>query len=143
LAAAGVSCAVGIANLHTSDRLRSDGQVTRARVVGKHIERQRSWWHRYLDVEYRTPTGRVINARDGVARGLFDRVAVGDTVSVRYLPGDPEVHALGASPRRDGFMLWIAGLWFVLAGVYWRFGSETACGPDFPPVQEGNTRNVR
>jgi hypothetical protein len=50
-------------------------------------------------------------------------VHVGDTISIRYLPVDPEVHALGASPRRDSFMVWIAGLWLALAGVYWRFGS--------------------
>lgn len=118
-----MSCAVGFANLHTSDRLRVDGQVARARVVGKHVERQRSWWHRYLDIEYRTSSGQVLNARHDVARALYDRVAVGDTISIRYLPVDPEVHALGASPRRDSFMVWIAGLWLALAGVYWRFGS--------------------
>ena len=123
LAAAAVSCAVGIANLHTSEQLRAVGQAVRARVVGKHVERHRSRWRRYLDIEYRTAAGQVVNARDDVARALHDRVRVGDTVSIRYLPADPDVHALGASPRRDTFMLWLAGLWLVLAGVYWRFGS--------------------
>ena len=80
LAGRSPTCAVGIANLHTSDRLRVDRQVARARVVGKHIERHRSWWHRYLDIEYRTSAGQVIKARDDVARQLYDRVDVGGFV---------------------------------------------------------------
>ena len=123
LAAAAVSCAVGAANLHTSEQLRADGRAVRARVVGKHVERHRSRWRRHLDIAYRTVAGQVINARDDVAPALHDRVRVGDSVSIRYLPSDPAVHALGSSPRRDTFMLWIAGLWLVLAAVYWRFGS--------------------
>jgi hypothetical protein len=123
LAAAGVSFALGIANLHTSERLLADGLTTRARVSGKHAERSRSWTHRYIDIEYRTTEGQSINARDDVARALYDRIRVGDTITVRYLPAEPDVHALGATARRDTFMLWIGGLWLVLAGVYWLFGT--------------------
>jgi hypothetical protein len=123
LAAAGVSLAVGIADLRTSQQLIANGVAAKARVSGKHAERSRSWTHRYIDIEYRTVVGQRISARDGVARALYERTAVGDTITVRYLPAEPEVHALGATARQDTFMLWIAGLWLVLTGVYWLFGS--------------------
>jgi hypothetical protein len=123
LAAAGVSLAVGIADLRTSQRLIASGVAARARVSGKHAERSRSWTHRYIDIEYQTADGQNIGARDGVARALYDRIRVGDTITVRYLPAEPDVHALGSTARRDTFMLWIAGLWLVLAGVYSLFGS--------------------
>ena len=54
---------------------------------------------------------------------LYERVKVGDTITVRYLRAEPDVHALGATARQDTFMLWIAGLWLVLSGVYWLFGT--------------------
>ena len=123
LAAAGVSLAVGIADLRTSQQLIANGVAAKARVSGKHAERSRSWTHRYIDIEYRTVVGQRISARDGVARALYERTGVGDTITVRYLPAEPEVHALGATARQDTFMLWIAGLWLVLTGVYWLFGS--------------------
>jgi hypothetical protein len=123
LAAAAISLAVGIANLRTSQRLIANGLISRARVSGKHAERSRSWTHRYIDIEYQTAVGESISARDDVARALYDFVRVGDTITVRYLPAEPDVHALGATARRDTFMLWIAGLWLVLTGVYWLFGS--------------------
>ena len=67
--------------------------------------------------------GQIISARDDVSRGLYERVKVGDTITVRYLRSEPDVHALGATARQDTFMLWIAGLWLVLSGVYWLFGT--------------------
>jgi len=123
LAAAGVSLAVGIKDLHTSTRLRANGHATAARVAGKHVERSRSWRHYYLDIEYRTPAGQIISVRDDVTRTLHERVSVGDTLTVRYLPADPDVHAIGRTVRLDTFMLWMAGLWLVLAGVYFLFGT--------------------
>ena len=123
LAAASVSLVVGIADLRTSERLLADGLTTRARVSRKHAERSRSWTHRYIYIEYESAVGKSISARDDVARALYDRIRVGDTITVRYLPTEPDVHALGATPRRDTFMLWIGGLWLVLAGVYWLFGT--------------------
>jgi hypothetical protein len=122
LAAAGVSLAVGIADLRTSLML-AEGAVTTARVSGKHAERSRSWTHRYLNIEYRTSAGQIIRARDDVSTALYDRVKVGDTIKVRYLLAEPDVHSLGSAARRDTFMLWIAGLWLVLSGVYWLFGT--------------------
>jgi hypothetical protein len=123
LAAAGVSLVVGIADLRTSERLLANGVTTRARVSGKHAERSRSWTHRYIDIDYKTTEGQSISAREDVARALYERVKVGDTITVRYLPAEPDVHSLGRTARRDTFMLWIAGLWLVLAGVYSLFGS--------------------
>ena len=123
LAAAGVSLAVGIADLRTSQRLIASGVAARARVSGKHAERSRSWTHRYIDIAYRTAVGQRITARDGVARALYERIRVGDTITVRYLPAEPDVHALGATARQDTFMLWMAGLLLFLGGVYWLFGS--------------------
>jgi hypothetical protein len=123
LAAAAISLAVGIADLRTSQRLIADGLSARARVSGKHAERSRSWTHYYIDIEYRTAVGQIISARDDVARALYQRVRVGDTITVRYLPTEPDVHSLGRIARRDTFMLWIAGLWLVLAGVYSFFGT--------------------
>jgi hypothetical protein len=122
LAAAGVSFAVGIADLRTS-LLLAEGLVTRARVSEKHVERSRSWNHHYLDIEYQTAVGRIISARDDVSRALYERVKVGDTITVRYLLAKPDVHALGATARQFTFMLWIAGLWLVLSVVYWLFGT--------------------
>ena len=122
LAAAGVSFAVGIADLRTSFML-AEGAVTTARVSGKHAERSRSWTHRYVNIEYRTSAGQIIRARDDVSSALYDRVKVGDTITVRYLLAEPDVHSLGSAARRDTFMLWIAGLWLVLGGVYWLFGN--------------------
>jgi hypothetical protein len=52
-------------------------------------------------------------------------VAVGDTIQVRYLPAEPGVHALGSAPRRDTFMLWLTGLWLLLAGLYQLFGTQS------------------
>jgi Protein of unknown function (DUF3592) len=101
---------------------RAHGVLTRARLSGKHVERRRSWRQHYIDIEYRTATGETISAREDVAPALYQRVRVGDTISVRYLPADPDVHALGATARSDTLMLWMAGLWFVLAGVYLLFG---------------------
>lgn len=123
LAAACVSLAVGTANLHTSQRLIAEGLSTKARISGKHAERSRSWTHRYIDIEYQTAEGRTVSAQDGVARALYERIRVGDTITVRYLPAEPDVHALGSTARRDTFMLWIAGLWLLLAAVYSLFGS--------------------
>ena len=123
LAAAGISLAVGIADLRTSQRLLAVGMATRARVAGKHVERHRSSQHRYIDLEYATAAGQIIRARDDVGSALYARLTVGDTVTVRYLPAEPDVHAIGATPRRDDFMLWFAGLWIVLAAVYWLFGT--------------------
>ena len=122
LAAAGVSFAVGIADLRTS-QLLAEGLVTTARVSGKHVERSRSWKHHYLDIEYRTAVGQTISARDDVSGALYERVRVGDTITVRYLRAEPDVHALGRTPRPDTFMLWLSGLWLVLSGVYWLFGT--------------------
>ena len=122
VAAAGVSLAVGITDLRTSLML-AEGAVTTARVSGKHAERSRSWTHRYLNIEYRTSAGQIIRARDDVSTALYDRVKVGDTITVRYLLAEPDVHSLGSAARRDTFMLWIAGLWLVLGGVYWLFGT--------------------
>src|SRR5688572_12201081 len=104
LAAAGVSLVVGIADCRTSQRL-AEGLVTRARVSGKHVERSRSWTHRYIDIEYRTTVGGTVRARDNVSRALYERVTVGDTITVRYLQTEPDVHALGATARQDTFML--------------------------------------
>jgi Protein of unknown function (DUF3592) len=122
LTAASVSLAVGIADLHTS-QLLAEGLVTTARVSGKHVERRRSWKRHYMDIEYRTAVGQVINARDDVSRALYERVKVGDTITVRYLRAEPDVHALGRTARPDTFMLWIAALLLVLSGVYWLFGT--------------------
>lgn len=122
LAAAGVSLAVGIADLRTSLML-AEGAVTTARVSGKQAERSRSWTHRYLNIEYQTSAGQIIRARDDVSTALYERVRVGDTIKVRYLPAEPDVHSLGSAARRDTFMLWIAGLWLFLGGVYWLFGT--------------------
>jgi len=122
LAAAGVSFAVGIADLRTS-QLLAEGLVRTARVSGKHVERSRSWKHHYVDIEYRTSAGQIIRARDDVSSALYDRVKVGDTITVRYLRAEPDVHALGRTPRPDTFMLWLAFLWLVLSGVYWLFGT--------------------
>jgi len=58
--------------------------------------------------------GQIISARDDVSRGLYERVKVGDTITVRYLRAEPDVHTIGATARQDTFMLWIAGLWLVL-----------------------------
>jgi hypothetical protein len=123
LAAAAISLAVGIVNLRTSQRLIADGLISRARVFGKHAERSRSWTRRYVDIQYQTTDGQTISTRDDVARALYDRIRVSATITVRYLPDEPDVHTLGATARRDTFMLWIAGLWLVLAGVYWMFGT--------------------
>ena len=123
LAAAGVSLAVGIADMRTSQLLAAEGLVTRARVSGKQVERSRSWKHHYLDIDYRTAAGQIISARDDVSSAFYERVKVGDTITVRYLRAEPDVHALGATVRQDTFMLWIAGLWLVLSGVYWLFGT--------------------
>jgi Protein of unknown function (DUF3592) len=123
LAAAGVSLAVGIADLRTSQQLAAEGLATRARVSGKRIERSRSWKHHYLDIQYRTAVGQIISARDDVSRALYERVKVGDTIAVRYLQAEPDVHALGATARPDTFMLWIAALLLVLSAVYWLFGT--------------------
>lgn len=122
LAAAGISCAVGIADLRTSQRLIAAGMTTRAGVTGKHIERSRHSQHRYIDIEYTTAAGQV-RGRDDIASALYERLKVGDTIAVRYLPAHPDVHAIGATTRLDTFMLWFAGLWIVLAGVYWLFGT--------------------
>ena len=122
LAAAAVSFAVGIADLRKSERLRADGLLTKARLSGKHTERSRSSRHHYLDIEYQTATGQIVSARDDVGASFYDRVKIGDTISVRYLPAEPDVHAIGATVRRDTFMLWIAGLWIALTGIYALFG---------------------
>jgi hypothetical protein len=122
MATAVVSLAMGTADLRNSQRLHTDGVLTRARLSGKYVERSRSWRHHYIDIEYRTTTGQTISARDDVAPALYERVRVGDTNSVRYLPADPDVHALGATVRRNTLMLWMAGLWFAVTGVYVLFG---------------------
>ena len=122
LAAAAVSFVVGIADLRKSERLRADGLLTTARLSGKHTERSRSWRHHYLDIEYHTATGQIVSARDDVAVNVYDRVKIGDTISVRYLPSEPDVHAIGATVRRDTFMLWMAGLCIALTGIYALFG---------------------
>jgi hypothetical protein len=122
LGAAGISLVMGIADLRTSQRLNADGQVTAARILGKHIERSRSSRHNLLDIEYRTAAGQVVGAQHDDAPALYDRVKVGDTIRVRYLADDPDVHALGSRPRLDTWNLWMAGLWFVLVGVYVLFG---------------------
>jgi hypothetical protein len=123
LAAAGVSLAVGIADLRTSQLLAAEGLVATARVSGKHSERSRRRTNRYLDIEYRTTSGQIISARDDVSRALYERVRVGDTMSVRYLQAEPDVHALGATTRQDTLMLWFAGLLLVVCGMYWFFGT--------------------
>lgn len=122
LGAAGISFVTGIADLRTSQRLNTDGQVTSASVLGKHIERSRSSRHHLLDIEYRTAAGQVVGAQHDVASALYDRVKVGDTIAVRYLAGDPDVHALGSRARLDTLKLWMAGGWLLLAGVYLLFG---------------------
>ena len=123
LAAAGASLVVGIADLRTSQRILADGVTTRARVTGKHTERHRSWTHRYVDLEFGTAAGGVVSARDRVTSALYERVKAGDTMTVRYLPSDPDKHLLGAATGRDTFMLWMAGLWLILGGVYLLFGT--------------------
>ena len=67
--------------------------------------------------------GQIISARDDVSRALYERVKAGDTITVRSLRAKPDVHALGATARQATFMLWSAGLWLVLSGVYWLFGT--------------------
>jgi hypothetical protein len=126
LAAASISLAIGIADLRTSQRLRDEGLGVKARVSAKHIERSSSSRHHYIDIEYQTATGQIISTRDDVARALYERVRVGDTITARYLPDEPDVHTLGAMAHRDTFMFWVAGLWLALAVVYWLFGSERA-----------------
>ena len=76
-----------------------------------------------VDIQYRTAVGQIISARDDVSRAFFERVKVGDTITVQYLQTEPDVHALGATARQDTFMLWIAGLCLILSGVYWLFGT--------------------
>jgi hypothetical protein len=123
LGGAGISLAVGVADLRASQRLIADGQVTNARVMDMHVERRRRSLDHFIDIEYRTAAGQVIRARDEVGSALFERVKVGDTMAVRYLADDPEEHALGASGRRETSMLWMAGLLSALAGIYLLFGS--------------------
>ncbi len=122
LGAAVISFVMGIADLRTSQRLNSAGQVTAARILAKRIERSRSSRHNLLDIEYRTPAGQVVSAQHDVASTLYDRVKVGDTISVRYLAADPSVHELGSRARLNTLTLWMAGLWLVLAAVYYLFG---------------------
>ena len=120
--AAGISLVLGIADLRTSQRLSTDGQVTSARILEKHIERSRSSRKNLLDIEYRTAAGQVIGAQHDVASTLYDRVKVGETISVRYLAADPAVHMLGSRARLDTLKLWMAGGWLLLAGIYLLFG---------------------
>ena len=119
LAAFVISLAVGIADLRKSERLRKHGLVTKARLAAK---QSRTTKHHYIDIEYRTATGQIVSARDDVSASLHNRMKIGDTISVRYLPTQPDVHALGSTPRRDTFMLWLAGMWVFLTFLYVLFG---------------------
>src|SRR5262245_25252185 len=122
LGAAVISLGMGITDLRTSQRLSTDGQVTSARILKKHIERSRSSRANLVDIEYRTAAGQVINAQHDVASTLYDSVKVGDTMSVRYLAVDPAVHMLGSRARLDTLKLWMAGGWLLLSGIYLLFG---------------------
>jgi uncharacterized protein DUF3592 len=123
LVASGVMLVWGLVDLRTSQRLAAEGLLTRARVVGKHVERARRSIRQYVDVEYATNDGQIVRESSRISQAFYERVKAGDTVNVHYLPGDPTVHALGRTVQADYGVLLIGLLFLILGGIYHLFGT--------------------
>jgi len=128
LIAVGFCLTRGLLDLRASRRLAAEGVATTARVVGKHTElhpglHSGTYVH-YLDVEYRTRAGQVLTQHDRVSERWYRRAMPGDRVPAHYLPGDPALHALGATVHPD-FRWLLMGLVFLLVFVVrYAFGGK-------------------
>lgn len=128
LAVGGVFLVVGILDLRETRRVRAEGELARGKVTGRHRSGGRSTGYS-LDVEFQTRAGVGVRLTQSVGRSRYERTRPGDTVPLHYLPSDPAVMKIGATPQLDprGFIASLST--FILAGVIYLLGKRRKARP--------------
>src|SRR5262245_50768791 len=123
LTVGGVFLVVGILDLQETRRVLAEGELARGKVTGRHRSGGRSTDYS-LDVEFQTRAGVRVMLTESVGRGRYERTKPGDTVPLHYLPSDPSVMKIGATPGLDprGFIMTVAS--FIIAGVIYLLGKR-------------------
>jgi len=84
-------------NYQTSKRLAAEGKDTTAQVLDRTIKYRSRGANSYLlTVHFQTETGQPAQGRVQVSRGEYLKDSPGRTVTLRYLPSDPAICAIGA-----------------------------------------------
>jgi hypothetical protein len=87
----------GVRSYQISKRLAAEGKDTAAQVLeGKIQYRSRGANRYYLTVQFQTEAGQPAQGRVQVNRGEYLKDSPGRTVTLRYLPSDPAICAIGA-----------------------------------------------
>src|SRR6266851_2029279 len=83
-------------NYQTSKRLAAEGKDTTAQVLDRTIKYRSRGANSYLlTVHFQTATGQPAQGRVQVSRGEYLKDTVGRAVTLRYLPSDPAICAVG------------------------------------------------
>jgi hypothetical protein len=106
----------GFRDYQNKNRLGSEGLTTSAQVLDKSTKRRSRGADRYfLSVHYRTEAGQELRQSVQVFRSEYERTSPASTVTVRYLPSEPGISAIGEvvpTWRRS----WISGSLLLLSG---------------------------
>src|SRR6266849_7910602 len=87
----------GVKSYQSNNRLAAEGKDTPAQVLeGKIQYRSKGANRYYLTVQFQTAAGQPAQRRVQVNRGEYLKDSPGRTVTLRYLPSDPAICAIGA-----------------------------------------------
>ena len=113
----GFLAAEGWKELRNSWRLSREGRSTTGKVFDNSAYRYKSSTTYFLSVEFKTEDGSVHRKSLAVSAGVYDKGLAAGTVTVHYLPSDPEICVAGDSvPIRFGWLL--SGLGIFLTGLF-------------------------
>jgi len=111
----GVFLVVGILDLRETQRLQTEGELARGKVIGRHWSARGRPYS--LDVELQTRAGVRVTLAESVGRGRYERTKPGDTVPLHYLTSDPSVMKIGAKPQPDPVGFFMSLCAFIMAGA--------------------------
>src|ERR1043165_2192560 len=86
----------GIRNYRNSTRLGTEGKATTAQVIDRTVRPgSRGTTRYYFNVQFQTDSDQTVHARVRVTKSVYRANDTAATVTLRYLPSDPAICAVG------------------------------------------------
>jgi hypothetical protein len=112
------------ADAKLAQRLKKSGRSTQATITKKRDNQGDGRGLCYITHEFQARQASAPNAPAAtfsreveVPDGFFERVAEGQTIAVRYDPGDPSLSTVEALIRRPRSPVWLVWVWWVGMGA--------------------------